>query len=288
MSAIHLKNGFINCEIDLQRGARLRSLKHGTRDVIVPLGQLDDEAMNEEARLGLVAMIACVHHTSLKELRWKGTGHPSMGNSDTDAVIDWGVGWQSPWEILEQSEDFVMLSLEHRAQKNWPWSFDASQTIQLKKTELLLSLSLTNQSSVPSPAGLGWGFSLPVDLLKEQLIIKAAQVYKLSHSVPMAASSIPVQSSQAYSAPESAYPLEAFKEGLGFGLWNGELSLNGPSHQLHLQSKLKTSQIKLSQDERSLLVKVLDLPVEVLQHARAAPMLAPGESISVQMSLMLS
>jgi hypothetical protein len=237
--------------------------------------------MNEEARLGLVAMIACVHHTSLKELRWTGTGHPSMGSTDTDAVIDWGVGWQSPWEILEQSEDFVMLSMEHRAQKNWPWSFDASQTIQLKKSELMLSLSLTNQSSVPSPAGMGWAFCLPVALFKEQLIIKAAQVYTLSHPIP-------VQSSQVHNTQVSAYDLEAFKEGLGFGLWNGELSLKGSSHQLHLHSKLKTSQMKLSQDGRSLLVKVLDLPVEVLQHASAAPMLAPGESISVQMSLMLT
>jgi hypothetical protein len=55
-----------------------------------------------------------------------------------------------------------------------------------------------------------------------------------------------------------------------------------------LSSNLKTIHVKWHQEGKCLGVKVLDLGMDVLQHTSAPPMLAPGESISVQMSLMLN
>jgi aldose 1-epimerase len=49
-----------------------------------------------------------------------------------------------------------MLACEHRPDASWPFAFDASQTFRLAGSTLELTLSMTNQSSTPAPAGLGW------------------------------------------------------------------------------------------------------------------------------------
>jgi aldose 1-epimerase len=49
-----------------------------------------------------------------------------------------------------------MLAYEHRADAAWPFAFDCSHTVRVKPDALELTLALTNQSSQPAPAGLGW------------------------------------------------------------------------------------------------------------------------------------
>lgn len=281
MSTLHLKNASIDCTVDLLRGARMMQLREGSREVIVPLTGSVLEAWAPDAGVGLMAMIPCVHHTHSSELQWTGTGHPHMSASSTETVFDWGVGWKSEWEMLEQTEDFVLLSLEHRAQKNWPWSFDASQTLHLKGAELSMSLSMTNQSSVSSPGGLGWAFSLPVDE-DERWVIKGQQLQWGGQGAA------PISMSEG--VRERPFTMHELEGGMAWGQWDGIMRLEGASSgaALMLNSNFKTIQVKWRQEAKCLDVKVLDLGMDVLQHTSAPPMLAPGESISVQMSLMLN
>lgn len=94
-----------------------------------------------------------VGHGSLK---WAGTDHPLVVAEGFEPHAIHGVGWQRPWSVLEASEQFALLSFEHQADESWPFAFDASQAFRLGDRELELTLSITNQSAVAAPVGLGW------------------------------------------------------------------------------------------------------------------------------------
>lgn len=90
------------------------------------------------------------------QLQWQGTSHPLVRNFGGEEHSIHGLGWQRPWEVLEQDEAFAMLSLEHHAGKDWPFAFDASQVFRLGNDSLEVTLSMTNQSQQAAPAGLGF------------------------------------------------------------------------------------------------------------------------------------
>jgi aldose 1-epimerase len=89
-------------------------------------------------------------------LEWQGTSHPLVRNFGGEEHSIHGLGWTRPWGVLENDTGFAMLSLEHRADNAWPFSFDASQVFRLSDSSLELTISMTNQSAQPAPAGLGW------------------------------------------------------------------------------------------------------------------------------------
>ncbi len=90
------------------------------------------------------------------QLQWNGTSHPLVKNFEGEAHSIHGIGWQREWQVLEQSDDFCMLSLEHDGKGAWPFAFDASQTFRLHGNALELTMSITNQSPHAAPVGLGW------------------------------------------------------------------------------------------------------------------------------------
>jgi aldose 1-epimerase len=90
------------------------------------------------------------------QLQWNGTTHPLVKNFADEAHSIHGVGWRRAWQVLDVSDDFAMLSLEHRADAAWPFAFDASQIFRLKGNALEVTLSITNQSPGDAPVGLGW------------------------------------------------------------------------------------------------------------------------------------
>jgi aldose 1-epimerase len=90
------------------------------------------------------------------QLVWNGTSHPLVKNFAGEEHSIHGVGWLRTWQVLEHSDDFCMLSLEHAADKAWPFAFNASQTFRLHGDTLEMTMSITNQSPHPAPVGLGW------------------------------------------------------------------------------------------------------------------------------------
>ncbi len=89
-------------------------------------------------------------------LQWQGTSHPLVNNNAPEPHAIHGVGWQRPWSVLDSDDSFAMLAYEHPADAAWPFAFDSSQVLRLRGKALELTLSLTNQSKEPAPAGLGW------------------------------------------------------------------------------------------------------------------------------------
>lgn len=68
-----------------------------------------------------------------------------------------GTAWRSPWQVINHREDGIALTNRHGERNGkWPWKFSLCHTIQIKKTGLHLTLSVTNDDEVAMPAGLGF------------------------------------------------------------------------------------------------------------------------------------
>jgi len=89
-------------------------------------------------------------------LRWAGTDHPLAQNFAPEPHAIHGVGWMRPWSVLEHTPSFALLAYEHAADDAWPFDFDTSQAFKLEPKALEMRLSITNQSRVAAPVGLGW------------------------------------------------------------------------------------------------------------------------------------
>ncbi len=109
------------------------------------------------ARLaGSYPLVPFSNRLAQAKLVWAGTSHPLVQNNAAEPHAIHGVGWQRPWQVLDESDQFALLSYEHKADAAWPFAFDTSQAFRLSEGALELTLSMTNQSSTPAPAGLGW------------------------------------------------------------------------------------------------------------------------------------
>jgi aldose 1-epimerase len=65
-----------------------------------------------------------------------------------------GQGWRNAWRVGERSPSRARLIFDHGA-SDWPWDYRAEQTLDLSDRSLVHTLSVTNTSRTPMPAGLG-------------------------------------------------------------------------------------------------------------------------------------
>lgn len=66
-----------------------------------------------------------------------------------------GQAWLHPWQTEWSSNGAAALRFEHPA-GDWPWYYEARQTVALDRHGLNVELELTNLDTTPMPAGLGW------------------------------------------------------------------------------------------------------------------------------------
>ena len=152
-SFLTLRSNELRCEIKPELGGCIAGLWLGTDQVLrsTPAGDL--HSVRQSASYPLVPFSNRVGHA---QLQWAGTSHPLVKNFAPEAHAIHGVGWERPWTVLDASEQFAMLSMEHKADAGWPFDFDASQVFKLEANALVMGLSITNQSAVSAPVGLGW------------------------------------------------------------------------------------------------------------------------------------
>ena len=150
---IELRAGALRCEIEPRLGGCIAGLWLGPAPVLrsAPADQL--KSAREAGSYPLVPFSNRIAHASLV---WQGTQHPLVRNNGDEPHAIHGVGWQRPWEILENDAQSLLLAYEHKADSSWPFAFDASQSIRVRDGVLELTLALTNQSEQAAPAGLGW------------------------------------------------------------------------------------------------------------------------------------
>lgn len=150
---IRLQAGEMACDIVPPLGGCIAGLWLGGLPVLRSTAGAQLTSARQAGSYPLVPFSNRVAHATLL---WQGTSHPLVRNNADEPHAIHGVGWQRPWEVLEQDGTFAMLAYEHRPDDAWPFAFDCSQTFRLRPDGLELTLSMTNQSAQPAPAGLGW------------------------------------------------------------------------------------------------------------------------------------
>jgi aldose 1-epimerase len=152
-TSLRLRCAELLCEIKPELGGCLAGLWLGDVPVLRSTHAPDLHSVRQAASYPLVPFSNRLAHATLQ---WQGTDHPLVRNFAPEPHAIHGVGWQRPWAVLEASDTFALLSFEHRADAAWPFDFDASQAFKLEPGALEMSLSITNQSAVSAPVGLGW------------------------------------------------------------------------------------------------------------------------------------
>ena len=143
----------LQCDIKPELGGSIAGLWLGGIQVLRSTPAHDLHSVRQAASYPLVPFSNRVAHA---RLQWQGTDHPLVSNWPPLPHAIHGVGWERPWTVLEASDTFALLSYEHKADASWPFDFDSSQAFKLEAHALELSLSITNQSAVAVPVGLGW------------------------------------------------------------------------------------------------------------------------------------
>ena len=150
---ITLTSASLRCDIKPDLGGCITGLWLGDLPVLRSTPASELMSVRLAGSYPLVPFSNRVGHATLK---WQGTSHPLVQNNGPEPHAIHGLGWQRPWQVLEQDGQLLMLAFEHSADASWPFAFDASQTFRLRGNTLELTLSMTNQSAMPAPAGLGW------------------------------------------------------------------------------------------------------------------------------------
>lgn len=153
-SLLTLRHGELRCDIQPALGGSLAGLWLGAEPVLRP--SVNTPAPMPARQSASYPLVPFSNRIGEARLQWQGTGHPLIKNNEPEPHAIHGVGWERPWSVLESSDTFALLSFEHRADASWPFDFDASQAFKLEAGALEMTISITNQSQVAAPVGLGW------------------------------------------------------------------------------------------------------------------------------------
>lgn len=152
-STLQLSHNRLRCDLRPDLGGCMAGLWWG--DVPV-LRSTAGPALSSARLAGSYPLVPFSNRVAQAKLVWAGTSHPLVQNNAAEPHAIHGVGWQRAWQVLDASDQFALLSYEHKADAAWPFAFDTSQAFRLSDSGLEITLSMTNQSSTPAPAGLGW------------------------------------------------------------------------------------------------------------------------------------
>lgn len=152
-ASLQLQCGPLRCDLRPDLGGCMAGLWWGDLPV---LRSTPGPTLTSARLAGSYPLVPFSNRVAQALLVWAGTSHPLVQNNAAEPHAIHGVGWQRPWEVLDASEQFALLSYEHKADAAWPFAFDTSQAFRLSEGALEITLSMTNQSSTPAPAGLGW------------------------------------------------------------------------------------------------------------------------------------
>lgn len=152
-TSLQLACGKLRCDIRPDLGGCIAGLWLGETPVLRSTLARKLETVRQS---GSYPLVPFSNRVGQARLVWAGTSHPLVQNNAGEPHAIHGVGWQRPWEVLDASDQFALLSYQHKPDAAWPFAFDASQAFRLSERELEMTLSITNQSADPALVGLGW------------------------------------------------------------------------------------------------------------------------------------
>ncbi len=279
--SIILSSASLRCEIKPGLGGCIAGLWLGDIPVLrsTPAGEL--VSARQAGSYPLVPYSNRIGHATLK---WQGTSHPLVQNNMPEPHAIHGLGWQRPWQVLDQNEDVLMLACEHKADASWPFAFDASQTFRLSGNQLELTLSMTNQAATLAPAGLGW-HPYFVKRSRSHVTFEATGRWEMSDE------KLPTHREPSNGLDQDCAALDVDH---CFDGWNGVVNLRDEKLHTRISSNLNRL-VVFTNGTRDFVaiepVSHVNNAINLLQAAVGQAdelgirVLAPGESMSAQMSI---
>jgi aldose 1-epimerase len=216
------------------------------------------------------------------KLIWNGTNHPLVKNFAGEEHSIHGIGWLRAWEVLEQSDDFCMLSLEHAGGKAWPFAFDASQTFRLHGNALEMTMSITNQSAQPAPVGLGW-HPYFVKRASSRITFDASGIWQMS------AEKLPTDLQMSKGLNQDCASLEVDN---CFEGWRGKVKLQDEAMQIQVESDMRRLVVFTTPDKDFVAIEPVSHSNNAMNAVsaqecaeRGVVTLQPGQSWQVSMQI---
>jgi aldose 1-epimerase len=150
---IELTLGDARCALRSDLGGAVAGLWLGDRAV---LRSTEPAALTGARDSGCFALLPYSNRLGYRHFQWKGKTYTTAANQEGEAHSIHGVGWMRAWTATQTGPTAVSLSLQHAADEDWPFAFEATQDIELSANALSFKLSLTNTATIDAPAGLGW------------------------------------------------------------------------------------------------------------------------------------
>lgn len=150
---LDLHHGALRLALRPDLGGSIAGLWHGTTPV---LRSTDASALAGPRASGCFALVPYSNRIGEGRFRWHGEAHATVPNFDGEPHSLHGVGWRRPWQVASHDGRSAVLTLAHAGDADWPFAFDAEQTVALDDRGLELRLTVTNRAAVPAPLGLGW------------------------------------------------------------------------------------------------------------------------------------
>jgi aldose 1-epimerase len=152
-ATLQLNFASLRCDLAPALGGSIAGL---WLDDVPVLRSTPGPALQQVSAAGSYPLVPFSNRIGHAAFSWAGRSHALLPNNPAEPHAIHGVGWQRTWTVLKVDERQANLAYIHRADAAWPFAFAAEQVFELSDQGLALHMTLTNQSEVPMPAGLGW------------------------------------------------------------------------------------------------------------------------------------
>ncbi|MGI8748766.1 MAG: aldose 1-epimerase [Deinococcus sp.] len=225
-----LHNAFITLEVLPELGASVLNLTAASgRPVLRPVQPADVKTSSQCASFSLLPY----------SNRIRGASFPFEGQevglkpNTPEGNVQHGDVRNRPWRLEGVSETHLAATFDSRdfADINWPWAFTAQVEYRLSGEHLDTSLTLTNASGRPMPAGMGLHpyFHFLQDGPQPSLGFVAGGLYATDASLLPMAQAAPIPAGLDFSSPR---PLGGAQLNHVYASWDGVARLAWPERAL--------------------------------------------------------
>lgn len=228
MSLFRLENQYLMLTVSSLGGSVLALRAKNTGEGVDLLRPCAQDEQTPAAQSGCFPLVPFGNRVKGNAFTYGGE-HYRLQPNTADAHYLHGDGWLASWECLEHCAERLVLAFEHQDEN---YHYRAQQTFELRGSELMLSLAVTNLAAAPMPFGLGWHPFFP--LSNDTLLTASTCGYWLEDTQFLSGQFQPVTPPELDFSTASTLPRHWVNNGLSG--WDGRATVCWPAkcQRLHL------------------------------------------------------
>lgn len=147
-----LESGDWSVEVDAARGGLIRACRWRGRDVLVPAKA---GTWPQGADAGCFPLVPFSNRIRSAEFSFLGERIKLPAPAFAEPHALHGLGWRRAWQVHPSPANEIVMFHAHPGE-DWPWPYEARQTLSVADDQLSLTLSLKNTGAHTMPAGIGF------------------------------------------------------------------------------------------------------------------------------------